>query len=260
MGFGISPKRAVRWWVGGVLWIALVLVVRPASACEMTIYGNAYKPPKSYLLENTPKGILVDMTDYIAREVGCRFTVELYSWTRSFSYAKAGKGAIIGFSKTAERLKRFDYSIPMYFDEVLLVVRKDYAFPYQSLSDLKDKRIGAVKGGTYGGDYEIGKEKYFTAVEGTNPVSRLKMLMRGRLDASFVGPGKAGFNALIASDANLSKNRHRFELLPTPFNRDSNHLGILKTHNKDGFMDRVNGAIRKGWESGAFQQIIDSHH
>ena len=74
-----------------------------------------------------------------------------------------------------------------------------------------------------------------------------------------IGPGKAGLEAAIAKDPFLQKNRDKIAVLPRPFNRDPNHLGVPKKMNLADFLPRFNRAIKKGWDSGAFQKIVNSY-
>ena len=116
-------------------------------SCELVIYGNHQKPPKYYLYNNTPTGILVDIMKYTEQETDCSFDIQLYPWKRAYINALKGNGGIIGLSKNTERLKIFDYSDVMFYDDLLLVVLKGNEFDYQNIEDLKGKTIGAQRGG-----------------------------------------------------------------------------------------------------------------
>ena len=54
--------------------------------------------------------------------------------------------AISGVSKTDERSKVFDFSIPYYTSKNKLIVKKSDFATYQSVNDLAQKKVGAQKG------------------------------------------------------------------------------------------------------------------
>ncbi len=234
--------------------------VEVGFACQLTINGDQEKPPKIWLEDGEPRGILVDMMKYIGKEVDCDFQIKLYPWKRAYCNAVNGKGGIIGLSLTPERLQVFDYSEVMYVDELILVVQKGREFPFAKIEDLRGKTIGVNRGAKYGSDFVKGIERgIFTISEDSNPVSRFKKLLLGRTDVLIIGPGRAGFDAIIKSDPELLRKRDQFVILPKPFSRDPNYLGIAKKLHKKLFLQRFNQAIKKGRSSGAFEKIIEKY-
>lgn len=231
-----------------------------AQKCEMIIFGNNTKAPKSYIKNGKNKGILVEMVDYIGKDMNCKFTVKLNPWKRSYNYALNDKGAVFGFSKNAERLKLFDYSDVMFYDDMLLVTLKENQFEYNNIEDLKGKKVGVVRGASFGEEFNNAlKQKLFEAVEDSNPQSRLARLLRGQIDVALIGPGKASVYNTINNNPQLIKNQEKFTILSTPFNRDPNYLGISKKMNKKDFLEKFNISIQKGRESGAFDKVIQKY-
>ena len=145
--------------------LLLVLYGTPSVGEEIAIFGNEYKPPKYYLEENKPKGILVDIMRYIDQETENTFVIELYPWLRAYHMAKSGKGGIIGLSMTTERLKIFDYSDVIYYDELVLVVLKCHEFPIRDDRRFGRKDSGCPQSSSYGDEYERGKRDIFTVEE-----------------------------------------------------------------------------------------------
>jgi polar amino acid transport system substrate-binding protein len=231
-----------------------------AQKCEMVIFGNNTKAPKSYIEDGQNKGILVEMVDYIGKDMNCQFTVKLNPWKRAYNYALNDKGGIFGFSKNTERVKLFDYSDVMFYDDMLLVTLKDNKFKYSSIQDLKGKKVGVVRGGSFGEEFHKAlKGNLFEIVEDSNPQHRLAKLLRGVIDVALIGPGKAGVYDAINNNPKLIKNKEKFIILSTPFNRDPNYLGISKRMNKKDFLVRFNKSLQKGKESGAFDKIVQKY-
>ena len=228
-------------------------------SCELVIYGNHQKPPKYYLYNNTPTGILVDIMKYTEQETDCSFDIQLYPWKRAYINALKGNGGIIGLSKNTERLKIFDYSDVMFYDDLLLVVLKGNEFDYKNIKDLKGKTLGVQRGGSFGDEFERGKAGIFKVIEDDGQISRLRRLLKGRIDVALIGPGRIGLDMVIAQDQLLSKSKEQFVVLSKPFKRDPNFLGFKKTMNMSGFIKKFNKAIEQCRKSGECQKIVDSY-
>lgn len=244
----------------GLLIFIFVMTGNACPAEELVLFGNENKPPKIYSENGMAKGILVDITRYIEKQIGISLLIELYPWARAYQKAKNQQGGIIGLSKTEARIKIFDYSDVMYHEELLLVVKKENAFEFDQMSDLKGKNIGAVRGSTYGDIFENGKKSgLFSVSEDNNPVLRLRKLLANRIDVALIGPGKSSVDWVIQQDQELVKRKSEFFIVTKPFTRDPNYLGIAKELNKKELIQRFNAALKKGYDSGKIQMIINGY-
>lgn len=223
---------------------------------EIIITGNAYKSPKIWLEDGVPKGILVDILNHIGKEMGVDFKIELYNWKRTYYLASNGKSGIVGISQNSERLKIFDYSDPLYYDKVVLVVKKGKEFEFNSFEDLEGKKIGLVGGASYGYEYEEAK-KYFIVVGDQDSTHRLKNLILGRIDAALFSPGKASLN--LALKQNSQYTRDQFSIIDKPLTFDPNYLAFAKSDNKLDFIKKFNEALKKAQESGEIEKIVSKY-
>ena len=176
---------------------------------------------------------------------------------RAYKSAERGLGGIIGLSKTENRLKIFDYSDAVYYDDIMIVVLKGREFSFSKIQDLQGKNIGVRRGSSYGDAFEHGKKHIFNANEDTTAVQRLKKLLAGRIDAALIGPGKEGVRQVIHSDQALIENQHKFIILKKPFQRDANYLGFPKTMKMQAALNAINNIIREGYENGKITRIIE---
>lgn len=231
-----------------------------ASACQLTVFGNDSKAPKYWLDGDTPRGILVEMMNVIGDDMGCEFQIELMPWARALNIAEAGRGAIIGFSYTDARAELFDYSDEMFLDELLIVVKKGREFEYNSLDDLLGKSIGITKDASYGSAFDAAVDQgIFSLVANPSRVGQFRMLLSERVDAVIVGPGIAGFNAIIGSDGYLRSVEDQFSILPAPMKNDPNYLGISKSLNADAFLNSFNASLKKLRESEEYDAILEMY-
>jgi len=236
--------------------ICLFLFSLNCVAEKIEINGNSIKQPKIWQEKGVPKGILVDIMHHIGKKMGHQFDHNLFPWKRAYNKAESGSGGIVGISITDERLKIFDYSEPLYYDEVILVVKKGNEFIFDKFEDLKGKEIGVCRGCTYGADY-LEAIQFFTPDEDNNNVQRLKKLKAGRIDAAIINPGEAALNLEIAKDDSLS--RSDFSILSKPITRDPNYLAFAKILNQKDFLKKFNNALKVAHESGVIKEIISRY-
>lgn len=236
--------------------------VNCSLAEEIVILGNGYKIPKIYLEEGEPRGILIDIADYVDQQMEeYTFKFQLYPWPRAYQGALRERGGIIGLSKTRERLAVFDYSDPVFYDDVIIVVKRGREFSFNTITDLENKVVGIGRGGSFGDDFEQGKRAGLFIVEEDNgPISRLRKVLAGRLDCALLSPGISSFYQLAAQDDILSKRIDDFVILPKPFKRDPNFLGFKKSLKMQPFLQEFNQVLKTGYENGIIQRIIDKHY
>ncbi len=226
---------------------------------ELLIMGDDSGPPKYYLDKGTAKGFILDIVVWCLQDMKQPYTVNLYPWKRAYQMALDGKGGIIGLSVNSERLKIFDYSDPLYYDDLMVVVKKGKEFPFASIPDLKGKTIGVSRGTSYGDAFDQAvADKIFTIHEVAKTVQAVQMVAIDRLDAVLVGPGKLGLQKVLSTQDKFGIDD--FSILPVPFKRDTKHLGIIKSLGMQDFITKFNASLKKGQESGVFERMIESYY
>lgn len=232
-----------------------------AQAANIAVVGNASAPPKISLEQQQPSGILVDILDYASRQMPDQhFDLKLYPWARAYQMASTGQAGIIGLSRNDVRATLFDFSKPIYEDEIIIVVRRGYAFPYHTISDFKGRTIGMVLGGSFGQDFEQGIEDgAFSVDEDNRPDVRLRKLLAGRIDAALINPGRGALAKVLEMDPELLKHADDFEVLPVPFKRDPNYLGFPKSMGMTDTLKTFDAVIEKGYRNGDIPRIIQRY-
>jgi len=236
-----------------LMWAAHAISV----AETVTIFGDDSYPPVIYVRDGQPAGLLVSILKKAESLTGDRYDVQLAPWKRSYDLALNAGGGVIGLSFNNERAKIFDFSRPIYDDDIQIVTLKGRSFPFAKLEDLKGKVIGGVNGASYGDAVDKAIATGTVTVErDVSQSGRLRKLLAGRLDGAFIGNGKAGFEITIASNQELVDNRGKFTVLPLPLARDPLHLGFAKTLRKQDVIKRFDEAIDKMKRSGELQKLI----
>jgi ABC-type amino acid transport substrate-binding protein len=244
----------------GLILVCLVLC-GTAQARDLLIVGNNYAVPKIYTEADQPRGMLVDILRYAdAAMPEHNLIVHLYPWARAYWMAESGQAGIVGLSWTSERQQRFDYSEALFYDEVIVVVRHADAFAFGGIDDLAGRRIGLGAGGSFGEEFEQARRRgVFHVDEDNGPVSRLKKLLAGRIDAALINPGLAGLRRAIAQDPELTRHAAEILALPQPLKRDANYLGFHKSLDMDEFLTEFNAVIRRGYENGDIPRLLEGY-
>lgn len=225
----------------------------------VTIFGNENKEPKVYLEGKQNKGVLVDIIQCVEQKTSLVMSVHLMPWQRAYNSALALQGGVMGLSMTNERLKIIDYSDVMFFDDVMLVVKKGKEFNYSSIEDLKGKRVGGQRGAKYGEEFSQAINVIFTLDEDGSSTSRLKKLLYDRIDVAVLSPGNISVLDVINRDPLLTRNKNKFSVLPIPLNRDPNYLGFSKSMNMKPFLEEFNQGLEQCKTSGKHQLIVDKY-
>lgn len=239
------------------LMLSLVLALSGFVQAEtLTILGNHKKPPKSYVDDGEAQGILIDIMNYALDKLDTTGNFQLTPWSRAYNSALNGRGGIIGLSMTTERQQLFDFSDVMYYEELILVVRDDAVFDYQSIEDLRGKVVSFQRGATFGDDFEAARKDLFIGAEDDSIEQRLLKLLNGRVDVAIIGPGVHAFNTVLSANRTLAASRDRFRILPKPFKRDPNYLGFAKSLKMDDFLLRFNQVLAEGNRNGDISRIL----
>ena len=241
-----------------LMTLIFILPVSIHGSDRITIVGNKAKPPKVFLKDKLPQGILIEILKYADEKLPQEFKYRLFPWQRAYYKAQKENVGIIGISKNTERLKIFDYSAAVYYDELLLVVRKDKAFKFKNTEDLRGKKIGVLRGASFGQLFEESKKDVFTVIEDNSSQERLLKLLKGRIDVALIGPGRSAVNFVINTHPRLIAGRDQFVILEKPFVRDPNYLAFAKTLKMKGFLEAFNTLIENGYKNGDIPKIIES--
>jgi polar amino acid transport system substrate-binding protein len=231
-------------------WLGIVAVLgglgTGAEADTLKVFGDDKYPPVVHLQDGKPAGFLVDILRRAEALTGDRYDIELVPWKRALELAKRGDGGLMGVSWTAERAEWFDYSAPLFNDDIHVVTLKSKAFKLTQLADLKGKTLGGVTGASYGDEVDRAiADGLFRVERDIGVTSRLRKLLRDHVDGALVGNGRAGFEAVLASHPELSAQRAQFVWLPTPVARDRLFLAFPKGMKQQAALARLNAALPK---------------
>lgn len=217
-----------------------------AAPASVTVFGDDNYAPVIHREQGRPVGFLIEVLRRVEAEGLASFDVQLAPWKRAYVMAERGEGGLIGVSRNLEREAVFDFSRPVYADDIRIVVLKGQEFEFRDLNDLRGKRLGGVTGASYGERVDAAIQRGVVTVErDIGQTGRLRKLLAGRLDAALIGNGERGFAWVLASHPDLAQNRGRFVLLPVPLTQDPLHLAFAKRMGMSGFIERFDGVTAR---------------
>lgn len=230
-----------------------------SQAETLVVLGDHAYAPVIFSQNGKPTGLLPAILARASALTGDHYDLRLSPWKRAYELAARGEGGVVGVSLNKDRARIFDFSRPLYDDDIQIVTLKGKTFPYAKLEDLKGKTIGGINGASYGDDVDKAiASGLFVVDRDVGQAGRLRKLLAGRLDAAFIGNGQAGFDSIVSSEEELRNNRAQFVVLPTPLTRDPLHLAFPKSMHKREALDRFDAALEKLRQSGELKRLATS--
>lgn len=241
-----------------LIFIIFMTFSLAATAEEISIFADYKAKPKSWISDDgTAHGIQYEILQEITKRTGITFNFHFTPWKRAVRMSQLGHGGIIGFSKSKERMKEWDYSEPIYFDELVVVSMKKRFLSFIDNRSLNNLRIGIKLGARYGDKFEKAvSENTFHIVESTNRVDQLQLLTTGQVDAVLMSPGKFALDIVVLENIWLQKYRSEFIVHEPAFRVDPNHIALPKSLQKAHLIAPINQAIKTIMSDGTYQAIV----
>jgi len=148
--------------------------------------------------------------------------IQAKPWKRAFVEIDKAQAGVGGLYKYAERLAKYDFSDPIYVENIVVYYRQVRPLEFRSVSDLHGKRVGVLRGWSYGDAFDAARRNGAIATEEvSSDRSNFLKLMDGRLDAvlaieesgrtTLAAPGMRGIDQagvhLASSPAHLAFNK-----------------------------------------------------
>ncbi|MCP4134793.1 MAG: transporter substrate-binding domain-containing protein [bacterium] len=207
--------------------------------------------PYEYSDNGKPAGILVEIVQKVCKNAGVPIHLKLLPFKRALKMVKEGQmDGLFNFYKTPERLKSFDYSEPIITNPLVNFVRKDSALNYRTLNDLNGKKVGVMRGYTYGVEFDGNKK--ILKQETDSHESNFKKLVYSRID---VYPCDKLVGIYLARKAKLM---NELKTLPVPLRVMKGHIGFTKGKHT-AVIEKLNKQIEKMEKSGEIDNIITAY-
>jgi polar amino acid transport system substrate-binding protein len=212
------------------LMLCLSSAMGYAAQQEITLFASENYRPISWRDDaGQAKGLVVEAIEFVQKDTGIQFKLELMPWNRAYKLAEQGQGGVIGLSYTPERTAIFDYSAVFYDSGVYLVVHKDRPIHFKSAADLSGKKIGGLIGVSYGAEIDQAvKNREYELVRDTSHTARLKNLLAGRIDGALLPNVEVDLPRYISADPELKAHANEFVVLSKSMAKDPVYIAFRK--------------------------------
>lgn len=213
-------------------------------ATEENNYPFAYAAPEA-------RGFYPTLVAAAFQRMGVDVAMMPMPWPRAMAGAEAGQWGIADIYPTPERLSLFDFSDPMFAEEMVLYVLKGHEFPYDGPQSLQGKTIGVMRGWSYGIAFDKAVTAgLFVTAPVDKPVQNFAKLALGRLDAvAMVRQGAAG----AIAEAGLEG---RVAALPHPLSFNPGCIAFAKSARKTELLRRFNQTLAAMKADGSYARIV----
>jgi polar amino acid transport system substrate-binding protein len=239
-----------------IIWLLLAcpLLVQAES---IVVFGAQDYPGVCYLKDGKPQGIFPEILAGVAKYSGDDYKLRLLPWARAQAMAQGGKGGIAHFSMNNERLAVFDFSDPVYVDDIILVAIKGKQFLYAQPGDLKGRRLGVMASASYGQQVDSMMHAGDVTVDlDYGVVSRLRKLLAGRIDVAVVEGTEGNIDDVLAADGELKMNAAKFVILPVPLVHDPLYLAFAKSMNRQDALERFNAGLARFKKTPSYKALV----
>lgn len=239
------------WW-RCPLRIALVLLAfalgASVSGQELLINFDEAHPPYMYDDSGQVRGIYPALITAAFLRLDTPVRIEAKPWARAVLELDKGVAGVGGIYKNTERLKKYDYSEPLLVETITVFVHQDRAFAYTQIGDLFGKRVGVMRGWSYGDVFDQARAGGLIHVESvSSDEQNFQKLKNGRIDALLaIGDSVA---TLLAAYPDIRPSG-------TPLIQAPAYLAFAKGMGHVDLLRRFDQVIRDMKASGEFRQIL----
>lgn len=208
--------------------------------------------PYMYGEVDYPLGLYTVLIQATLQKMESKAKIQVVPWKRAVHMVESGQAGIGGLYMNDLRQKKYDFSRPIYTENLVIFTKQERKFPFKNIDDLKGKLVGLNLGWSYGSEIDTARAKgLFRVHEVRDNNHGLLMLSNARLDAIVIDKLSA---AMI-----LSKSNHAKELqqLPTPAAINHTYIAFHKSSKMKPFLDRFDNAFILLKKDGSFARIVN---
>lgn len=220
-----------------------------AVAAEKVCFDQE-NPPFMYQKGDSPAGLYPALIAEAFKRMDVPLTMECLPWNRVLAGADAGDWGVGGIYQNAERLKKYDYSEPIFVEKLMIFVLQGGEFAFGGVGDLAGKTVGVMRGWSYGDEFDAAVAAgSITKDEIESDEMNFKKLIAGRLDALIATPETwAGLQSELDKDGKVVS-------LPTPMAENNTYLIFNKSAGKTDLLARFNETMAAMKADGTVEKL-----
>lgn len=231
--------------------LAVALWLTPASAAEaVRVNIDTDNAPYMSLSDSQPVGVYPALLTAAFSRIGQPLELSAKPWKRALAELDEGKAGVGGIYKTTERAARYDFSATILTENTRVYFNTTRPVDFRTLADLKGKRVGIIRGWSYGDAFDAARKSgRFTVEEVVNDRTNFLKLAHRRLDV--VMAIEESGSAIIAAERlhNIGRSQR---LLAA----NDAHLAFNKSARQTALLARFDQAIAEMKRDGTLARIV----
>jgi polar amino acid transport system substrate-binding protein len=236
----------LRGWVCAFLFPALAAFA--AAPGPVLVDVDEANPPFMFGSNGNALGLYPRLIGAAFRRLNVPVQIEAKPWKRALAEIENGTAGVGGLYKNPERLTTFDYSEPLFVETLVVYCNRDRPVAFRRMVDLKGKRIGVLRGWSYGDGFDSLRRGGTCRVEEVaSDEQNFHKLASKRLDVVI---------AVRESGAALMTSYKDIDPAATPLARNPTYLAFAKSAHRSGLLKQFDGILKEMQKSGEFQKIV----
>ena len=225
---------------------ATLAVLLPAAEVLLVNVDEAH-PPFMSGRDGKAVGIYPALLEAAFNHMNIMVRLEPKPWARAIREIDAATAGLAGVYKNAERLKKWDYSDPLMIERIVVYHHLARPVTFTTLEDLKGKRVGVMRGWSYGDAFDAARlAGLFQAEDVSSDDQNFRKLESGRIDVAM---------AIPESVATLLTQYTFIRSSETPLTAAPAFLAFSKDSNQGPLIEHFNQTIKEMKASGEFRTI-----
>ena len=219
------------------------------AADTVAINVDAENPPFMSAQGGKPIGVYPAVLAAAFAKMNVPMTLDAKPWKRALAEMDDAKAGVGGIYKNDERAAKYDFSEPILTENTAVYFNKAKPIEFKTVADLHGKRVGVIRGWSYGDLFDAArKEGKITVEEVQNDKTNLLKLVEGRLDAvlAIEEAGKSVIAAEKLTNIDQGKAFLASNKAHLAFNKSAKQTDLLAKFSKaiadmkqDGTLDKI---------------------
>ena len=230
-----------------VLFLALV----PALATPpggLVVDVDDANPPFMYAKDGKPSGIYPQFIEAAFKHMNQPVVISAKPWKKDIEEADAGVAGIAGIYRNPDREKKYDYSDRIFMERISVFFSKAAPVAYARIEDLKGRKVGVIRGWSYGDDFDNArKANLLVAEEAESDEANFVKLESHQLDAVV---------AITESGTGLMTKYKNVGFSATPVSANPTFLIFAKSANEKALLKQFDQAIKDMQASGELKKLV----
>jgi polar amino acid transport system substrate-binding protein len=222
--------------VAGKLFLLVLSMGLQAHAAEpVKVCVDASNPPFMFAAAGMATGVYPALISEAFTMTETVTEISAKPWKRCISEIDSGTTGVGGIYKNEERQKKYDFSDPIYVERMAVYFNKSHAVDFSDIANLLGKRVGVVRGWSYGDDFDKAvKEGRITVEEVGSDSQNFEKLAIERVDAVLAIEEAGAMLLKSGKFPEVVKSAHYLFENPTflAFNKSANQTDVLAKFNK----------------------------